>query len=88
MMSRLPKDITSRQMLQGMAHDVSHIRSQLLELGLYDTPLIVSDHFTDAMAMLRKASLEISHLRNVASPDFISKLSEGLSDVDSILNRI
>lgn len=84
----LSPSITSRQTLMGMSLEVSSIRKKLFELALYDTPLLANNNYIDAMKHLHDASLELSHLRVVASPDPVGTIAIGLPDIDAIINRI
>ena len=80
--------LSPRQTLQGMSAECLNFRKRLLELALYDTTLLVSDHYTNAMKLLHDASLELSHLRVPASPDALALISQNLPDFDAIINRI
>lgn len=72
----------------GMSSEVSTIRKKLFELALYDTPLLANQNYIDAMKHLHDASLELSHLRVVASPDAIAQLALSLPDIDAIISRL
>lgn len=80
--------LSPRQILQGMSIEVSMLRKRLIELALYDTPLMCNNHYTEAMKLLQDASLELSQLRVPASPDPLAILSRDLPELDTIINRI
>lgn len=71
-----------------MSSECSQLRKQLFELAIYDTPILANNHYIEAMKHLHEASLELSHLRVVASPDAIAILARDLPDLDAILNRL
>lgn len=80
--------LSPRQTLQGMSGECSILVRRLVELSLIDAPLISSNHYIEARRCLNQASLELSHLRGLASPDALALIARDLPDLDPILNRI
>lgn len=80
--------LSPRQTLQGLSGECSVMIRRLVELSLIDAPLISSNHYIEARKCLNQASLELSHLRGIASPDVLALMARDLPDLEPILNRI
>lgn len=78
-------DLNSRQQLQAINYNLLKLKDQLLELAVkLDIPLSANQHFYSAMSSLLDASLDISNLRAVASPIFLSDLENGRKEDDVV----
>lgn len=80
--------LSPRQSLQGLSLECISVMKKLIELALIDSPLVTSNHYVEARKHLAEASLELSHLRGVASPDALALIARDLPDLEPILNRI
>ena len=80
--------LSPRQSLQGLSLECSTMIKKLIELALIDAPMITSDHYIEARKHLTAASLELSHLRAVSSPDVLALICRDLPDLDPIINRL
>lgn len=80
--------LSPRQSLQGLSLECNSVMKKLIELALIDTPLITSNYYVEARKHLAEASIALSHLRVVASPDAIVNIARDLPDLEPILLRI
>lgn len=81
-------NITPRQHLRGLDSEIMELRKSLLECSLYDLQLQNHDEYSEAMSLLRKAAINVAHLRAHASPDTFDKLAEGMPCYDAIIKRL